>query len=57
MTREQIDRLRDEIFVLRCVVDDTKSDLKPDLTIRELRELVNSLIRAATDLLALEATL
>ena len=52
VARSELDRLRDDLYVLACAVDDTRRDLaaRGKRTERELRELLDWLLDAAMPL-------
>lgn len=50
VTRGELDRLRDDLYVLQCALQDAEQDLALDLSISELREVVRWVLDAAEPL-------
>lgn len=55
MTRATLDRLRDELYVLSCAVDDAERDLEAARTVADHADIVRWLLDAARPLRAFEA--
>ena len=51
MTRAELERLRDQLYVLRCAVEDVERDLADDPTPADYREAVTWLVSNARPLL------
>lgn len=51
MTRAELERLRDQLYVLRCAVEDVERDLADDPTPADYREAVTWLLSNARPLL------
>lgn len=59
VTKDELDRLHDELYVLACAVNDAERDLAaagPKPTVRELQEIVEWLLDAARPLRDRELT-
>jgi hypothetical protein len=57
MTRDELDTLKDQIFVLHCALTDAKTDLQHERHTRDsLREILNWLIDAAEPVAAASLT-
>lgn len=54
ITRTELDKLRDQIFVLRCAIADVEGDLDPrtDPTTRDYKAALKWLLEAARPLIA-----
>ena len=53
IARSELDALHDELYVLACAVNDAERDLRaagPKATARELREIIDWVLEAATPL-------
>ena len=57
MTRQRLDELQDNLFVLRCAVEDVERDLPNARTVKEHREAIAWLLDAARPLVATELDL
>ncbi len=51
ITRTQLNELQDDLFVLRCAVEDVERDLERSRTLKEHREAIDWLLDAARPLL------
>nr|MBU6203234.1 hypothetical protein [Acidobacteriota bacterium] len=54
MTRSELNALRDQIYVLKCAIDDVERDLDPsvDPTTRDFRAALRWLLEAAKPVVA-----
>lgn len=52
VTREQLERTRDAVYVLACAVEDVERDLDADPTPEDVREALAWLLGAARDVVA-----
>lgn len=54
MSRSELDALRDQIFILKCAIDDVEGDLDPatDPTTRDFKAALQWLLEAARPLVA-----
>ncbi len=53
ITRDELDRLRDDLYALACAVDDTERDLRavgPSPTVADLRDMLDWLLTSAKPL-------
>ena len=52
ITRDQLNTLRDQVYVLKCAVADVEADLDPgfDPTTRDFKSALNWLLKAAKPL-------
>ncbi len=52
LARSEVNRLKDEIFVLSCAVEDARRDLVDASTVPEYADIVASLLHAAKSVVA-----
>ena len=57
ITRRRLDELQDQLFVLRCAVEDVDRDLPRSRTLKEHREAIDWLLDAARPLVAVDLDL
>jgi hypothetical protein len=52
IARNELDHLRDQVYVLKCAIADVEADLNPDIdpTTRDFKSALNWLLKAAKPL-------
>lgn len=50
MTRSELDRLRDDLYILQCALEDAEHDLELDLAAADLRAVIQWILEAAEPL-------
>jgi hypothetical protein len=56
LARSEVNRLRDEIFVLQCAVEDADRDMTEAKTANDFHDIVRLLLDAAKSVVAAQAT-
>ena len=56
LARSEVNRLRDEIFVLQCAIEDADRDLPEATTVNEYNDVVTMLLEAARGVVAAQTT-